>query len=80
MKRRWPAPIGKRDDDPLAVFVRGATVGAFVGAMIAGSTIWRRVRRHAAGAPDASAADASAPAAGLARRRPAVPSDRALRR
>jgi len=74
MKRRLPAPLGTRDDDPLAVFVRGATAGAFVGAMIAGSTIWRRVRRHAASAPDASA-----PAAGLARRRPAVPSDRALR-
>jgi hypothetical protein len=31
--------------------VRGATVGAFVGAVIAGSTIWRRVRRHAPSAP-----------------------------
>lgn len=39
-----------RDDDPLAVFVRGATVGAFVGAAIAGSAVWHRVRlRVAAG-------------------------------
>jgi len=80
MNRRLPASLGTRDEDPLAVFVRGATVGAFVGAMIAGSTIWRRVRRHAASAADASTPEASAPAAGLARRRPAVPSDRALRR
>jgi hypothetical protein len=63
MNRRLPASLGMRDDDPLAVFVRGATVGAFVGAVIAGSTIWRRVRRHAA----------SAPTAGLPRPRRAAP-------
>jgi len=51
MSRRLPTRLGQRDDDPLAVFVRGATVGAFIGAVIAGSTIWRRVRRHAASAP-----------------------------
>jgi hypothetical protein len=39
------APRG-RDNDPLAIFVRGATVGAFVGAVIAGSEIWRRGRRR----------------------------------
>jgi hypothetical protein len=51
MNHRLPVSFGTRDDDPLAVFVRGATVGAFVGAVIAGSTIWRRVRRHAPSAP-----------------------------
>lgn len=51
MNRRLPVSLGTRDDDPLAVFVRGATVGAFVGAVIAGSTIWRRVRRPAPSAP-----------------------------
>ena len=65
MRRRSPTSPWTRDDDPLAVFVRGATVGAFVGAMIAGSTIWRRVRRHAAPAADASTPDTSAPASAL---------------
>ena len=51
MNRRFSVSLGTRDDDPLAVFVRGATVGAFVGAVIAGSTIWRRVRKHAPSAP-----------------------------
>lgn len=51
MNRRFSVSFGTRDDDPLAVFVRGATVGAFVGAVIAGSTIWRRVRKHAPSAP-----------------------------
>jgi hypothetical protein len=52
MSRRGRFPIRTRDDDPLSVFVRGATVGAFVGAAIAGSAIWRRARRHPAGAWD----------------------------
>jgi hypothetical protein len=73
MNRRLPASLGTRDEDPLAVFVRGATVGAFVGAVIAGSTIWRRVRRHAASAPTASAPTASAPTARLARPRHVAP-------
>lgn len=48
-----------RDDDPLAVFVRGATVGAFVGAAIAGSAVWHRVRlRVAAGRAGSTAAPA----------------------
>jgi acyl carrier protein phosphodiesterase len=68
MNRRLPASLGTRDEDPLAVFVRGATVGAFVGAVIAGSTIWRRVRRHAASAPTVSA-----PTARLARPRHVAP-------
>jgi hypothetical protein len=46
--RSW---LRTRDEDPFAVFVRGATVGAFVGAVIAGSTIWRRARRPPTGAP-----------------------------
>jgi hypothetical protein len=45
---RW-----SRDDDPLAVFVRGATVGAFVGAMIAGSAVWHRIRRRVASRSEA---------------------------
>jgi hypothetical protein len=56
----------QRDDDPLAVFVRGATMGAFVGAVIAGSTIWRRVRRQAS-----SAGSGSLPRAG----RPTTPTE-----
>ena len=49
MSRRWPAfrPTSSgraRDDDPVATFVRGVTVGAFVGAVIAGSTAWHRIR------------------------------------
>ncbi len=50
--RTW---LRTRDEDPFAVFARGATVGAFVGAVIAGSTIWRRARRGPAGAPVAGA-------------------------
>jgi hypothetical protein len=61
MKRRFPVSLGTRDEDPLAVFVRGATVGAFVGAVIAGSTIWRSVRRRAASAPAVGPASASTP-------------------
>ena len=51
MNRRLPASLRTRDDDPLAVFMRGATVGAFVGAVIAGSTIWRRARQGTARVP-----------------------------
>ncbi len=64
MNRRVPtsrAARGRwsRDDEPLAVFVRGATVGAFVGAMIAGSAVWHRVLlRVAAGRAVSSAAPA----------------------
>jgi hypothetical protein len=33
------------DDTPrMAVFLRGLTIGALVGAAIAGSTIWSRIR------------------------------------
>ncbi len=44
------------DDDPLADFVRGATVGAFVGAAIAGSAAWHRVRKRVAAGRAGSAA------------------------
>lgn len=64
MNRRLPVSLGTRDDDRLAVFVRGATVGAFVGAVIAGSTIWRRLAARRA---------PSAPAAGPPRSPRAVP-------
>jgi hypothetical protein len=55
-----PTPGARgRDDDPVATFVRAATVGAFVGAVIAGSTVWHRIRRRiaagtAAGGPRAA--------------------------
>jgi hypothetical protein len=53
VSRRQPASrptLGARgrDDDPVATFVRAATVGAFVGAVIAGSTVWHRIRRRIA--------------------------------
>ena len=51
MKRRLPVSLRTRDDDPLAVFLRGATVGLFLGAVIAGSTIWRNVRLRPSSAP-----------------------------
>lgn len=62
MRRHLPRSLGTRDDDPLAVFVRGATVGAFVGAMIAGSTIWRRIRRPGPSGPTAPAPTSGDPA------------------
>jgi len=51
------------DDTPrMAVFLRGLTIGALVGAAIAGSALWKRTRRRAQGVsakplppPDASA-------------------------
>ena len=62
MSRRSPAsrptPGGRgRDDDPLATFVRGASLGAFVGAVIAGSTVWHRIRSRIAAGRAGSAAD-----------------------
>jgi len=36
------------DDSPrVAIFMRGLTIGALVGAAIAGSAIWERTRRRA---------------------------------
>ena len=54
------------DGDPrVAAFLRGVTIGALVGAAIAGSALWERaVRRRAADRADAS--DASDPAAASA--------------
>jgi hypothetical protein len=51
------------DDTPrMAVFLRGLTIGALVGAAIAGSALWERARRRGGNlraepvpAPDASA-------------------------
>jgi hypothetical protein len=37
---------GRRGEDLLAVFLRGLVAGAFVGAAIAGSAAWRRMRRR----------------------------------
>jgi hypothetical protein len=53
------------DDTPrMAVFLRGLTIGALVGAAIAGSALWERTRRRAQGVPaeplstpDATSAD-----------------------
>ena len=36
-------PVGDQDEDSPA-FVRGLALGAFVGAALAGSTLWRRFR------------------------------------
>jgi hypothetical protein len=55
MRRPGRAWLRTRDEDPFAVFARGATVGAFVGAVIAGSTIWRRARRRPADTPGSGA-------------------------
>jgi hypothetical protein len=47
------APMGDPDEDSPA-FVRGLALGAFVGAAIAGSTLWRRFHARSRGARDAS--------------------------
>lgn len=39
---RWPTS----GEDRLAAFLRGLVIGAFVGALIAGSAALRRVRRR----------------------------------
>jgi hypothetical protein len=36
----------------MSTFIRGLTIGALVGAAIAGSTIWQRRRRNRARPPD----------------------------
>jgi hypothetical protein len=50
------------DGDPrVAAFLRGVTIGALVGAAIAGSALWERaVRRRAATASDTPASHATA--------------------
>ena len=55
MGRPGRAWLRTRDEDPFAVFARGATAGAFIGAVMAGSTIWRRARRRPTGAPGSGA-------------------------
>ena len=37
------------DDKELAKFLRGLTIGALIGAVIAGSRIWRTLGRRAKG-------------------------------
>jgi hypothetical protein len=44
MSGRYPRLRGS--DDRLAVFLRGLIVGAFVGALVAGSAALRRMTRH----------------------------------
>jgi len=45
----------------LAVFLRGLTIGALVGAAIAGSAIWERARRRVEQAPATPEPDPSQP-------------------
>jgi hypothetical protein len=48
------------DADPrVAAFLRGVTIGALVGAAIAGSALWERAVRRRAAADAASAGDGS---------------------
>jgi hypothetical protein len=37
---------GPHDDRSTAPFLRGLTIGAIIGAILAGSRIWARWRRH----------------------------------
>lgn len=47
MSRRLPLPAPRPGrEDPLALFLRGLVVGAFVGAILAGATAVRRVARR----------------------------------
>lgn len=48
-----PAPVERADDGPagdadprVAAFLRGVTIGALVGAAIAGSALWERALRR----------------------------------
>lgn len=53
---------GRSQEEDSPAFVRGLALGAFVGAAIAGSTVWRRFRersRDARNGPD-SATEAAA--------------------
>jgi predicted acylesterase/phospholipase RssA len=52
--RRWLRALrGRRDDDADPPFLAGLAIGALVGAAIAGSTLWRRLRRDPDGDDDA---------------------------
>ena len=54
---------GEDDGDPrVAAFLRGVTIGALVGAAIAGSALWERAsRRRAAAEADDSATEDDSP-------------------
>jgi len=55
------------DDEGLARFLRGATIGALVGAAVAGSAIWRRrVARSSELAADRSRPSLPGPAEAIA--------------
>lgn len=45
---------GADDTHPTASFLRGLTLGAILGAIIAGSSLWSRRRRSRGRRPDAS--------------------------
>jgi hypothetical protein len=51
-----PFPRRSPDDQVTATFLRGLTIGALVGAVIAGSSMLSRRRRAAANDPDLPAA------------------------
>ena len=49
---------GEPDErDPSARFLRGLTLGAFLGAIVAGSAWWTRVKGRRRGAPVSAAAN-----------------------
>jgi hypothetical protein len=43
--------MGPSDDHTVASFLRGLTLGALIGAIIAGSPLWSRRRRRRIGRP-----------------------------
>lgn len=60
--RREADDASGSDADPrLASFLRGVTIGALVGAAIAGSALWERAQRRRAAADAADAGDAPPP-------------------
>ncbi len=60
--RREADDASASDADPrLASFLRGVTIGALVGAAIAGSALWERAQRRRAAAESDDAGDAPPP-------------------
>jgi hypothetical protein len=52
---KWPSSAGEDSALPQSVFLRGLSMGALIGAAIAGSALWeRRRRRPTAADPEAS--------------------------
>ena len=53
--------LGQDDRDPTGRFVRGLTLGALLGAIIAGSSIWSRARARRAPLIEPPSPDSLAP-------------------